>query len=119
MEDAMNKCTASAFQSSEIVHCLKFLRDAYCSERISAAHKAVVKADLNRAIDSVLHANAEFCQGGSVIVGGSLCLLSFSPLLLFFKRKGYVKSAVGSDHVGNGALRLIQNFTSARHSLFT
>src|SRR5260363_181862 len=65
MEDAMNKCTASAFQSSEIVHCLKFLRDAYCSERISAAHKAVVKADLNRAIDSVLHANAEFCQGGS------------------------------------------------------
>src|SRR5260364_318632 len=56
---------------------------------------------------------------GSVIVGGSLCLLSFSPLLLFFKRKGYVKSAVGSDHVGNGALRLIQNFTSARHSLFT
>src|SRR5260364_290693 len=66
MEDAMNKCTASAFQSSEIVHCLKFLRDAYCSERISAAHKAGVKADLHGAMYSVLHANAEFCQGGSV-----------------------------------------------------
>src|SRR5260364_173228 len=61
---------------NEQMHCLRlsilrnralpeFLRDAYCSERISAAHKAVVKADLNRAIDSVLHANAEFCQGGS------------------------------------------------------
>src|SRR5260364_446768 len=61
----MNECTASAFQSSAIAHRLKCLRDAYCSERICTSQIAVVKADLNRAIDSVLHANAEFFQGGS------------------------------------------------------
>ncbi len=59
----MNKCAASALQSAEIVHYLQLLRGAYCAERIGAAHKAVVKADLNRAINSVLHANDEFCQG--------------------------------------------------------
>src|SRR5260364_110320 len=59
----MNKCAASAFQAAGIIYGLRLLRAAYCDEQMGAAHKAIVTADMDRAIDSVLHANAEFCQG--------------------------------------------------------
>src|SRR5260364_449447 len=63
MEDEVNKCAASAFQAAAMIYGLRLLRAAYCDEQMGAAHKAVVTADLNQAINSVLHANAEFCQG--------------------------------------------------------
>src|SRR5260363_317099 len=58
----MNKCAASAFQAAGIIYGLRLLRAAYCDEQMGAAHKAIVTADMDRAIDSVLHANAEFCK---------------------------------------------------------
>jgi hypothetical protein len=59
----MNKCAACTFKAAQMIDGLAFLLNAYCAERISAAHKAVLTADLYRAMDAVQHANAEFCQG--------------------------------------------------------
>src|SRR5260364_252323 len=63
----MNKCAASAdevttcldfaFRSSEIIRLLRRLRDACGAEQIGETHQAVIKADLNRAIQSVMRAN--------------------------------------------------------------
>src|SRR5260364_144692 len=68
----MNKCAASAdevttcldfaFRSSEIIRLLRRLRDACGAEQIGETHQAVIKADLNRAIQSVMRANTEFRQ---------------------------------------------------------
>jgi len=59
----MNKCAAATAHTAQMIHGLQFLLNAYCAERIGAAHKAVLTADLYRAMDAVQHANAEFCQG--------------------------------------------------------
>src|SRR5260364_403106 len=51
----MNKCAASAFQAAGIIYGLRLLRAAYCDEQMGAAHKAIVTADMDRAMDERIY----------------------------------------------------------------
>src|SRR5260363_449131 len=59
MEDEMTTCLDFAFRSSEVICLLRLLRDTCCAAQIGETHQAVIKADLNRAIKSVMRANTE------------------------------------------------------------
>src|SRR5260363_178116 len=60
--DEVTSCLDFAFRSSEIIGLLRRLRGACGAEQMRETPQAVIKADRNRAIQSVMRANNEFPQ---------------------------------------------------------